>query len=1119
MATHSDWLSLVELSGLVVSEPVLETHFPGGPDPIELGSWKWFRRYAERFEVTQGKPDPEARKQGAVQWTDTLLEWLLDLPPERWLKGNAVPDRYRVYLDEFDQWLRPTRVLCARDGEPVMLVMMFPPEQDFDRRESSQGRWKASPATKLDRLLRESDVPLGLLCNGAEYRLLHARKGLSTGSISWSTRVLVEEKAAADAFRTLLGRNLLLPDSAEALTLADLCRESVDRQGDVADRLGEQVRNGLERLIWAWDEADRACGGRLLAGMTEAQIYEMGLTVMMRLVFLLYAEERVLLPHGEVLYDQAYGLTWLWHRLQEQRRLNPGQLLETHDAWDRFLATCRMLHRGCRHPDLTLPAYGGSLFDPERFPVLEDPACRISNKVVADVLQLLLFARHGKHGEPQRVGYWALDVEQIGYIYEGLLDHRCARAGDQPMVKLKGAGEAAVPLDELEEAAQGWRGTSRAAEMVDGRWSMVAGESESTPPPSALVQLVASNLHSKPKPEHLERVSSLLSAPLPQADADALALLPPTLAERVRPFAPVLQCSEVAAPHELYLTTGTSRRASGAHYTPQQLTERVVRVTLEPQVYRCEEGKPGKYLEPRQVKSPRELLDLKVCDIAMGSGAFLVQAVRYLADRLVEAWDRAVAEAHGKNPSAALTMPYAEPAPDGVPAAGRTIDPDERTEMVLWARRLVVERCIYGVDVNPLAVEMAKLSLWLTTLARERAFTFLDHALKCGDSLVGVDAKQLSTWSLDGKGSGASLLETLLGKKVKQARDLRVQLTLMPAVDARDLDAKKTLLEQADELTGKLRMAADVLVAPEFSKLDNRSRDRLRAELGNRFALKEEDVDWHGMRTQVAAYLLHHRPFHWFLEFPEVFGRDNPGFDAIVGNPPFLGGLTIRRQIGEVYLRYLRTAWPHTSGTVDLAAYFYLRAFGTVNAGGTFGLIATNTISQGDTREGGLDHMTAHGANIYAAVPRMPWPGQASVNISVVHVSKGPWLGPLILGGRPVEAISTLLDESAQAGPPNRLGANDDLSFIGSYILGLGFTMPPEEAQELTRRRGHRRGWLRVRSISVLRGLRTSSCDRGKRCSSAGSWSVRHPPGVSSHLAAAVLPPRGGFQRSPPGVK
>lgn len=1041
MVTHSDWLSLVELSGLVVSEPVLETHFPGGPEPIELGTWKWFRRYAERYEVSQADKDPDNRRRGATQWTDYLLEGLLELTPRRWAKANDVPSKYRVRLDEFDQWLRPSRVLLDSKGEAVLLVMRVSPEQALDRKETGQGRWKASPATKLERLLRETEVPLGLLCNGNGFRLIHARKGFSTGSISWSTRLLVEEKATADAFRTLLGKSALLPEDDTALTLADWCRESVDRQGDVADQLGEQVRNGLERLLWAWDEADRSCGSDLLRHMTEDRIYEMGLTVMMRLVFLLYAEERALLPHGEVLYDQGYGLTWLWHRLQEQRRHNPGLLQETHDGWDRFLATCRLLHKGSRHPDLLLPAYGGSLFDPDRFAVLEDPRCRVSNGVVADVLQLLLFARHGRHGEPQRVGYWALDVEQIGYVYEGLLDHRCARAGAQPVVKLKGMGEAAFPLDLLEKAAAQWKGpteTSHPDTCVD-------------PPPPSLVQVVAAQLYAKPKSEHLDKVAAALSSMPSAADLDALALLPVELAERIRPFASVLQCDEVAAPKALYLTTGTSRRASGAHYTPQILTERVVRVTLEPQVYRCEEGKPGKYLTPRQVKSPGELLELKVCDIAMGSGAFLVQAVRYLADRLVESWDRAVAEAHEQDPNAVLTMPYAERMPEDVEASQRLIDPDDRPEMVLWARRLVVERCIYGVDINPLAVEMAKLSLWLTTLARDRAFTFLDHALKCGDSLMGVDEKQLSTWSLAGKGRGAPLVEGLLARQVKQARDLRLQLVHMPAVDAEDLDRKSSLLDQALAATEKLRLAGDALVAPDFALMDARQREGLRNSLGGSFSAREEEVDWVAVRSKVAGLLRHHRPFHWFLEFPEVFARDDGGFDAIVGNPPFVGGQFIRRQLGDDFLPWLRTRWPSSHGTADLVAFFFLRAFEALSETGSLGLVATNTVSQGDTRETGLEEILNRGGSIYAALPRMPWPGQASVNVSLVNIARSDWHGSRELDGQAVDWVSSLLDASKQETRVERLGANRNLSFQGSNILGLGFTMPPEEAQELIR--------------------------------------------------------------------
>ena len=1094
MAAHSDWLALVELSGLVVSEPVLESYFPDGPKSLPVGAHRWFQRFAERFDVSQAKADPVSQRQGATKWIDYLAQWVMELPAEHWRKGTAIPDELVVDLEEYEQQLRPDRVLM-RGGEPALLMTVVPPGQGLDRRESGTGRWKASPTSKLDRLLRDTGHPLGLVTNGHAFRVVHARQGTNTGHITWTTRLLTEEKAALDAFHTLLNRDVLTPSDDEAMTLADLCRASIDRQGDVADQLGEQVRNGLERLIWSWDAADRDAAGALLRDMDEDAVYEMGLVIMMRFVFMLYAEERALLPHGQVLYDQGYGLTYLWHRLQEQHREAPARMDESFDAWDRFLGTCRLIHGGSRHPDLPLIAYGGSLFDPARFPALEVPECRVSNRVMHKILQLLLFARQRKGGEPQRVGYWALDVEQIGYVYEGLLDHRCARAGDQPMVKLRGAGEAAIPLPELEAAAAGWEPDE---------------EPGTNPPPRSLAEAVAGHLVKKVKDEHIEKTAARLASPPDLRDLEHLKRFPAAVAQRARPFANVIQCEELVPPGRRFLTIGTSRRASGAHYTPQSLTERVVRVTLEPQVFRCEEGKPGRYLEPRQVKSPMELLDLKVCDLAMGSGAFLVQAVRYLGDRLVEAWDRALAEAQEHRPGAVLSMPFAEPTDHDAPLRDRDIDPENREEMTLWARRFVAERCIYGVDVNPLAVEMSKLSLWLTTLARDRAFTFLDHALKCGDTLVGVDEKQISTWSLDGKGSGAPLLATLLAKKVAAARELRAELQRMPVIDAEDVEAKWRLLKKADSLTDRLGLAGDLLVAPSFASLGARKQEALRASLQGHLALDEDKVDWDALRRQGDRLLQGQRTFHWTLEFPEVFGREASGFDAIIGNPPFVGGQFIRRQFGDELLPWLRLKWAHTHGLADLVVYFFLQAFRQISPRGTLGLVATNTISQGDSRECGLDFIVDNGATIFSAVSRMPWPGVATVTISLVHASKRQWHGSRHLDGDKVSQVSSALTPSGSRWKPQRLRANKDLSFQGSIIVGLGFTVPPEEAMALVRNN--------PRSREVLHPYLTGKDLSGSPEHKASRWIINFFdwslekaatwPDILSILEEKVLPER-----------
>lgn len=1003
MSVHGDWLSLVHLSGLVVSEPVLDERFPDGPLPIPGRTHNWFRRRAERYRIARQAEN----ETGVREWIDFMLEGLLELPGQHWLKHHDVPDAGRTWLDEFEQELRADRVLT--NGKDVaLLVSIVPPSQGLDRRDLTPGKWKASPTTKLERLMRATENPLGLVTNGDAFRLIYAPVGLNTGHITWTSRLLIEEKVTLDAFRMLLGKELLLPEGEDSC-LADMCELSLKRQGEVADQLGEQVRNGLERLIWAWDALDRESQGQLLKDVSDEQLYEMGLVVMMRLVFLLYAEERSLLPHGEVLYDQGYGLTYLWHRLQDQHRTEQARLQDTHDGWDRFLATCRMVHHGTRHPDLSLIAYGGSLFDPERFEALESEACRVSNETMYNVLKLLLFARQRRGGELQRVGYWSLGIEQLGYVYEGLLDHVAATATDVPVVKLRGAGEASLPITELE---------SREGED--------------------LVKFIAKETGRKP--EAIEEALKTRS----DADLEELKRYPPDTNRRVAPFAGVIQVREVAPPGWRYMTTGLSRRQTGAHYTPQELTERIVRVTLEPLTF---EGDHGKLTQPMKVRSPREILSLKVCDPAMGSGAFLVQAVRYLGDRLVEAWDRALADA---GEDAVLSMPYAEPVTDA--EAQRPIPADDREEMNLWARRFVAERCIYGVDKNPLAVEMAKLSLWLTTLAKDKPFTFLDHALRCGDSLLGVDLKQLRSWSLTPGEAVMPILDTLVREAVDRAVDLRLQIQSIPVVHLEDRSRKAKLLEEADRAMDTARLAGDLLIAPVFSNLKAKKLEKLQSDLMMQFSqVASQKLQAETVREGVQSYLLEQRPFHWPLEFPEVFLEgEREGFDAFVGNPPFMGGKKISGAFGKPYREHLVSALAvGTKGHADLVAYFFLRVHSLLKQGGGFGLLATNTIAQGDTREVGLDRIMATGSRIHTAERSMPWPGAASLEVAVVHVSRGGWKGPYSLDGSTVPRVTAYLDESESQGKPFRLVQNKDKSFQGSIVLGMGFVLEPEEAQAL----------------------------------------------------------------------
>jgi hypothetical protein len=191
---------------------------------------------------------------------------------------------------------------------------------------------------------------------------------------------------------------------------------------------------------------------------------------------------------------------------------------------------------------------------------------------------------------------------------------------------------------------------------------------------------------------------------------------------------------------------------------------------------------------------------------------------------------------------------------------------------------------------------------------------------------------------------------------------------------------------------------------------------------------------------------------HWPLEFPEVFlDRVCPGFDAVVGNPPFQGGKRISGAYGTTYREHLVNAVADgRKGNADLVSYFFLRAAQVVRRGGTVGLLATNTIAQGDTREVGLDWLTASGWTISRAVKSRRWPGGASLEIAQVWLFRGQWNGPVTLDGFVVTIISPTLDPVRQfSGHPFRLTGDGKRVFQGSVVLGVGFTVNPQDAEQM----------------------------------------------------------------------
>ena len=262
-----------------------------------------------------------------------------------------------------------------------------------------------------------------------------------------------------------------------------------------------------------------------------------------------------------------------------------------------------------------------------------------------------------------------------------------------------------------------------------------------------------------------------------------------------------------------------------------------------------------------------------------------------------------------------------------------------------------------------------------------------------------------------------------------------------------DRELQLLWMDARDELD-EVTLFGDLVLAAFFEGDKPKKRETKRAEFANAVASGNADHyrGWLAERRDEDPPLA---PFHWELEFPEVFERDNPGFDSIVGNPPFLGGKRISTTLGSEYRDWLASLHTESNSNADLVAHFFRRAFDLIHPGGAFGLIATNTIAQGDTRASGLRWICENGGDIYDARRRVKWPGLAAVVVSVLHVNKGHFTAEKRLDDKPSERITAFLFHRGGHGDPARLKANTGKSFVGSFIRGMGFTFDDTDKKDV----------------------------------------------------------------------
>jgi hypothetical protein len=970
---NDEWLGYVQPVGLVVA-PVVLARYGLTPAIQTKGDTDAVREFVSQ-KPEDGKAkgagsralgDPWAFFAGTLGWRAAQVAGAPGGPP--------LPEDLFLKVEECDTEIGPDWAIRDPDGGWQVLARIEPPGVKPEERGALSG-WEATPQQRFERLLREKQIPIGIQIADEELRLIHAPRGETSGWLTFPLRSLAEVggRPMLGGLKLLLSSFRLHNDAPEK-RLPGLLKASREAQAEVSTRLAAQVLGALHELLRGLHAADRE---RIegLAHDAPEHLYDGLLVVLLRLVFLLYAEDRDLIPsrtdaEARAFYGQGYGVRSLYAQLLDDCARHPDTMDERRGAWGRLLAVFSLLHHGDGNANW-IRGRGGRLFDPAVYPFLqgqekpgEAPApAPVSDGCILRILDALITV------DGEKLSYRTLDVEQIGSVYETVMGFTIeTRAG--PAVAIKAGKNDHTPVFVDLAALVAAKGTERAKFLKEE-----AGR-------NALSDKVGKALAGAKTPAEVKEALRLIvderGSPGGQASPPGTPLLQPT----------------------------DERRRTGSHYTPRSLTRPIVQHALAPAFERI--GPDAR---------PEDVLALKVCDPAMGSGAFLVEACRALGDRLVHAWAR---------------WPETRP----------KIPEDE--DEPLHARRLVAQRCLYGVDKNPRAVELAKLSLWLATLARDHEFTFLDHALKCGDSLVGLDAKQIAAVHWDLSKPGLPLFRKFVADRVAEATKARAEIQSAPDDTTRAvLEAKHHAVEG---VISDVRVLGDAVISAFFAEDKLKAREKRRATIESWVA--GSPIKWDELRAAAVSLRTGKHPllpFHWELEFPEVFSGKNGGFDAIVGNPPFAGKNTTIAGQRAHYLPWLQTLHAGAHGNSDLVAHFFRRAFRLLGEGGVFGFVATNTIGQGDTRDTGLAAILGEGGAIACATRRLKWPGEAAVVVSIVHVKKGT-VGYPVLDGRHVRRISAYLVDGELDHSPALLASNNRKVFKGSELHGPGFLFDDEGA-------------------------------------------------------------------------
>ncbi len=864
--------------------------------------------------------------------------------------------------------------------------------------------------------LRAGREHLALVTNGRQWRLVFA--GLDHDAwCEWDLELWFEEgelSPQVTALRTLLQSELWTPVAEDAEPpLLQAIRDTRKGQAELSEVLGERVREAVEILIRAHGDALSSLGEtdeireyveylagdagarapdadevREMFGASPAEIYRAACRVAMRLVVILFAESRDLLPRDNPLYHESYGLHGLLERL-ERAAARGRNLTGSFGAWPRVLALFALVREGSHHPDLPVTAYGGDLFargameaddGVSRALRVYEQACFehevMTDRDVHDVLKFLtrttIRIRQGKSSitAVAPVDFSDLSSEYIGILYEGLLDFELKTApagdpviflsvGDQPALPLsrleamddralrtlfeklkeKSRGTDDLPDEEATEADASDSGDDTADAATTEGEPLLSGLPAASPsdeiPPDEVPVVPDERQRNRTRAEQWARravqAARLLPKPRGRDTPERRLAFESRLAVKARQLV-----ARVVLPGEWYLVRwGGTRKGSGSFYTRPGLAVPTVQRTLRPLAYdppAGADGKPDLDAPPARwtPKPPERILDLTVCDPACGSGTFPLAALRFLTDALYAALqhhdrlqpdgNRVLVRLLGIRGTAHNDADESRLADELIPCRPDDDSFEPRLKAVL--RRHVVERCIYAVDLDPLAVELCRLSLWIETMDRTLPFGFLDHKIKCGNALIGAWFDQFAhypvmAWKNREGGDknhsngvhfeqnartkaiktfvkdkltpdlrqflrGADLFSPdLLAQAATAHDDALAVLERMHAMPVHDAAERARLYR--DELVGSdawrsLKEAMDLWCACWFWPVD----DIDHAPLPSAFADSKDET--RAVARRVTSEI---RFFHWELEFPDVFREARTGFDAMLGNPPW----------------------------------------------------------------------------------------------------------------------------------------------------------------------------------------------------------------------------------------